>query len=221
MPNYGLGKIYKIWDNSFTKCYIGSSTEVLSCRMGKHRLDYKKKWLNGIGPHIRVYDLFDEFGVENCKIELLENYPCNSRSELEAREGYHQRLNDCVNKNIAGRTTKEYNDDHKEEHREWYEQNKEARLEYAKNYQSKNKQLIAMKSKAYREKNKQTIAENKKIYYQMNKEKFSSDAATIITCECGCEMTKSCKTRHLKSKKHKKLMDGLDHTISDDEQDED
>jgi hypothetical protein len=41
-------------------------------------------------------------------IELLEQYPCNSREELNRREGSYIRKINCVNKNIAGRTKKQY-----------------------------------------------------------------------------------------------------------------
>ena len=34
---------------------------------------------------------------ETYRIELLEQYPCNSRMELEMREGQYQRDMDCVN----------------------------------------------------------------------------------------------------------------------------
>jgi hypothetical protein len=28
-----------------------------------------------------VFDIFDEFGIENCKIELIENYPWKRKEE--------------------------------------------------------------------------------------------------------------------------------------------
>ena len=42
--------------------------------------------------------------MENCKIELVENYACNSKEELNAREGFYIQNNECVNKLVAGRT---------------------------------------------------------------------------------------------------------------------
>ena len=68
---------------------------------------------------------FDEFCVENCKIVLIEEYPCQSRKQLEKRDGEYigndkSRLNRC----IAGRTRTEYYDatgehhlDQKKQHR--------------------------------------------------------------------------------------------------------
>ena len=42
MVDYSKGKIYKIWDNLYTICYVGSTTQPLSKRMVKHRCDYKR-----------------------------------------------------------------------------------------------------------------------------------------------------------------------------------
>ena len=112
---YNYGKIYKVWDNAFTKCYIGSTTETLSQRMARHRVSYNI-WKGGSNKgYYKVFDLFDEFGVENCKIEWVEYYSCNSKKELEAREGKFQREEECINKRVAGRSIKEYYDDNREQ----------------------------------------------------------------------------------------------------------
>ena len=39
-------------------------------------------------------------GSRKNKIELIENYPCNSKEELTAREGYHIKQKNCVNKKL-------------------------------------------------------------------------------------------------------------------------
>ena len=61
-----------------------------------------------------IYDLFNEYGVENCKIELLEYFPCDTLQELERREGEHIRNNESVNKVVAGRTKQESYHDKKD-----------------------------------------------------------------------------------------------------------
>ena len=126
MPDYQLGKIYKIWNNTYTSCYIGSTVEPLSKRMTKHRSDYKR-WRQGVSTFVTSFKLFDDYGIENCKIELVENFPCNSREELLSREGYHQRVSECINRIIAGRTHKQYREDSKDKlkeyAKEYYKQN--------------------------------------------------------------------------------------------------
>ena len=106
--NYQNGKFYRVVDKSYQMCYIGSTIEKLANRMNAHKSKYKK-YKENIYNRVAVYDIFDAFGMENCKIELIEFYPCNSKEELYAREGYHQQQENCVNKYIAGRTGKEPN----------------------------------------------------------------------------------------------------------------
>ena len=121
------GKIYKITDIGYNKYYIGSTCEELSQRMARHRADYKKFLNGGKKGHIRSYDLFDEFGIENCKIELIEYFKCDTLQELRKREGEHIKNTECVNKVVAGRTLKEYRDDNKDrikqQEKEYREQN--------------------------------------------------------------------------------------------------
>jgi len=102
--------------------YIGSTAVPLLCvRMGGHRSGYKNS--NKCSSRI----LFDEYGVENCIIELIENYPCADRHELNRREGEIIQGRDCVNKNISGRTLKE-------SHKAYYQANKEKRKKESRDY---------------------------------------------------------------------------------------
>jgi hypothetical protein len=49
--------------------------------MARHRSDYKR-FLNSGKKFISSYDLFNEYGVENCKIELIEYFKCDSLDGL-------------------------------------------------------------------------------------------------------------------------------------------
>ena len=80
------GKIYRITDNAYTKCYVGSTIQPLSSRMGGHRREYKR-YLLGTFNLITSFLLFQEFGIENCKIELIEEYPCENLEQLLQKEG--------------------------------------------------------------------------------------------------------------------------------------
>ena len=178
--DYKNGKIYKIVDNAYTKMYIGSTTQSLSKRFSKHKGDYKI-WKNGKTNYVSSYCIFDEFGIENCKIELIENYICNSKNELERKEGEHIKNNDCVNKVIAGRTKKEYYND--------------------------NKNKILEKAKEYYNDNKKEISENKKEYYEANKQQILNIKKIRVVCECGKEYTTGNKSKHIKTKKHIKYIE--------------
>ena len=110
MNKYQNGKVYLITDLNYTKIYYGSTCESLSQRMARHRYSYERH-LRGKYGKIQVFDLFDEFGIENCKIELAEHCACNSKEELLKCEGSYIRNNECVNKKQVSRTPKEYREE--------------------------------------------------------------------------------------------------------------
>ena len=118
-------------------------------------------------------NLFDEFGLDNCKIELLENFPWDNKEQLRQREGYYIRNNDCVNKRIECRTRKEYKDEHKEDMRK---------------YRIEHKEQIAQKAHEYRINNKESRNEYKR-------KKCRCDV-------CNGNYTQDSKAKHEKTNKH-------------------
>lgn len=135
---YNNSKIYKIVDIGYNEMYIGSTTKKLTERMANHRCSYRAN--KNVGA-IKI--LFDKYGVENCKIELIENFPCNNKEELHKKEGEHIKNNNCVNKNIAGRTKKEYIKELKEKNN--YIISPEKNKEYYLNFKNKNKDKLKEK----------------------------------------------------------------------------
>ena len=210
MSDYSKGQIYKIVDVGFNKCYIGSTVQKLSYRMAGHRRDYDR-YLSGKFPYKNsIFNLFDEFGVENCKIIWIEDYPCSSKKELEAREGDHQKENECVNKVIAGRTLKEWYQDNKEEinqaHREYYYNNREKTIarqlvNYHNNKEIKN-EINKERGKQYRINNPDEVREREKLSKQNNKATYQRP----WTCDCGLTMQFGNKSKHLKSLKHQQFI---------------
>ena len=175
MPDYSKGKIYTIRCLNDPNVYVGSTIQSLAVRMGVHRIDYEKNKILGRNKEI-VKD------ISEWKIELYENYPCNKREELERREGEIIRLLGTLNKNIAGRNVKEYNNDKKEyiikrqkeyfeDYPEYKEENKDIKKEYDTIYRKKNKQKKAEKDKEYQEKNIDKIKEYQKEYRSKNIDK--------------------------------------------------
>ena len=85
--NYENSKVYKIWSPSGDKIYVGSTTkEYLSQRMTAHRTNYNR-WKLGVYGYITAFLIFDEYGLDNCFIELLEAKSCKSKDELNQLEG--------------------------------------------------------------------------------------------------------------------------------------
>lgn len=95
---YKNGKIYKITSNQTEKWYIGSSTQKLYDRIANHRANYKL-WQNNPDKYDFVTS-YDIIKYDDHKIELIEEYPCNTKQELRQRENYYLALykNICVNK---------------------------------------------------------------------------------------------------------------------------
>jgi hypothetical protein len=164
MPDYSTGKIYVIFSTSKKIFYIGSTTQSISQRLGKHNSDFKSYKL---GKYNWVSS-FDVLECEDYKIELLEEYPCCNRTQLGRREGEHIKTYSkngftCVNKNIAGRTIQEY-------FAVYYEKNKEDILEKVAEYRTTHKEDIKKQIAEYRATHKKAIAEKNAVYYEKNKE---------------------------------------------------
>lgn len=141
MNKYHGGKIYALRSPSTDKIYIGSTTQPLYKRKAGH----KKKKENEISK-------LDDF-----YIELIENFKCENREELNKREGELIRQNEkCINKRIAGRTIKQWSEDNKEK---------------IKKYKEENKEKIKENTKQWRKDNKEKIKETQKKYYEANKKK--------------------------------------------------
>ena len=184
---YHKGQIYKITDVAYTECYYGSTIEPLNKRMVHHRHRYINRD-NGKETCIRsVNALFDKYGLENCKIEWVEDYPCNSKKELARREGFYIQNNACVNKNVAGRTS--------EESREATREKTNKRMS---EYYKKNADRIKAYQKEHGLKYADKIKERKQKHYEANKDKFKE----CYLCSCGRHVQNRSKTRHEKTQYH-------------------
>jgi len=199
MVNYANSKVYKIWSTQGDKIYIGSTTkQYLSQRMDKHRSDYKR-WKAGKIKMITSFKLFDEYGLENCFIELIEVKECNSKDELLKLEGKYIRELECVNRFISGRTTKEWREDNKETIKQWRVDHKEYLDGYYKTYYENNKESM----KQHYQDNKEQIIDYQKQYRENNQEKLKQK----YNCECGGKYTHIHKSYHLKTTKHCKYIE--------------
>ena len=198
---YNNSKIYKIepiCDYDEGEIYIGSTAnEYLSERMAEHRKSYRS-WKKGISKKTMVFDLFDKYDVQNCKIILLESVNVNSKDELKQKEANHIKTNKCVNKMMPNRTPKQY-----------YQDNKEYLNNRNKLYQENNKDKLLEYSKQYRDENKEQKKETDKAYREANKEKIKERKTQPFLCECGCTIQWDEKARHQKTQKHLKLMEQL------------
>ena len=183
MPNYQNGKIYKIISPSRPDMlpYFGATTQKLCQRIGKHR-GIREKYNCKSSSLIECGDAV---------IILIENYPCNSKEELDRKEAEYILNNVCCNKVIPLRTDKQYRED-----------NRERIAERVKQYYQDNKEEIVERVKQYYQDNKEEIVERQKEHYQENKERILELQSQKHLCLCGGRHTQGHKKKHERTKKH-------------------
>lgn len=145
MVNYRSSKIYTIRSNQCDEIYIGSTTLSLSARFAEHRRQYKYysegKGVTQKSKGCRSRELLQ---YEDAYIELLEEYPCDTKEQLLKREGEIIRNTfNCVNRCVSGRTNKE-----------WRTENADYLKKYQHEYELKRREQKKQYNKLYRERNK-------------------------------------------------------------------
>lgn len=81
---YSSGKIYRIVQiDHFVLVYVGSTIHILDHRFNGHRSFIAHCPLSKLSQYI-----YANGGPENFRIELIMDYPCRSKQELEYKEGY-------------------------------------------------------------------------------------------------------------------------------------
>lgn len=184
MPDYKQGKIYAIKSPNTDQVYIGSTVQSLQQRFFKHKHACKKRAKMTLS-HVII-------DVGNAYIELIENYPCESKLELNRREGEIMRdTKNCCNVKIAGRTRKEY---FKENYKQIYAKH----IEYNKKHEGKIKEYHS----EYAKKNKSKVDAIKKKHYEANKERIKAKGRERVKCECGAEVSRNGMSLHRKSASH-------------------
>ena len=132
-----IGYIYVVKCNSNNLMYVGSTIRDLETRMKQHLKDMYKF------TNFKLYKAMTEFKPDNFYINLLEEYEYNDIKDLRKQEGkYIKIIKPELNKNVAGRTIKEYNEDNKQQlrlyrklyYRTYRELHKEYLKEYRRNY---------------------------------------------------------------------------------------
>ena len=139
MADYSKGKIYKIFNTIDDDIYVGSTVETLQKRFTRHKCCSTKQKTR----HFRIYQKMNDIGFDNFCIQLLEEYPCRDKTELNAREGHWIRQIGTLNTKIQGRTRQE-----------WKDGIKDITKEKAHTYYTMNKEKMNKASKINYENNK-------------------------------------------------------------------
>ena len=173
MPNYALSKIYKLVSNMTSDIYIGSCLMRLSTRLSQH----KNKSNSCVSKKLFVDNAI-------ITIVLIENFACNTKNELKARELHYITTNNCININkpfvceipLCDRKAwhKEYKQANAEQintkRKEYYQ----THIEQAKEYYLANAEQISTKNKEYHK----THIEQAKQYYETHREQAKAYSDT-------------------------------------------
>lgn len=218
MTNYNDGKIYVIRPtvpHDKSDQYIGSTTQRLLCqRMSIHTSLYRY-WLRGERRLVTSFLLFEKYGIENCKIFLLESVIANTKDELFSREGYYIDLLPCINRVHPSRRKEigkhaysklqyqKHRTDILEQKKQHYNANIETMKEKNKIRYQMNREEIITKAKEYHLDHKDTIREYKTEYYQLNKQRINDRNKERVYCDtCACSISRGEISSHNKCKKH-------------------
>ena len=199
--------IYKIINYDYPELvYVGSTTNFTK-RKQQHKSHCvninSSKYSRKLYASIRASG-----GWETWNMIKICDYPCYDKREAELEEDRHMmELESNLNMRRASRSMKQYYEDNKEnikdKKKQYYEDNKENIKDKFKQYYEDNKD----KFKEYREDNKDKI----KQYREDNKDNMKEHKSKKCTCECGSPFTHGNKTNHIKTIKHQKYLNTIEH----------
>jgi len=174
--DFTKAKIYKITNDYNDEVYIGSTCNKLTKRFSQHRSNCK----NEDKKKRPLYSLMNEIGETRFRIQLICDYPCEDKYQLKQKEGEYIRNLGTLNKQIAGRTQQQYNEEHKEYYQEVKkksaEKHKEENIVRKQLFYINNKERILQRQKELYEQNKEKINAKKKEYYEKNKDKLNAQS---------------------------------------------
>lgn len=134
MADYKKGKIYAIKSHMTDEVYIGSTIQSLNMRMGCH-ISHCKRGINISSKHILQHP--------DAYIELIEDYPCDTKKELLRREGeIINATSNCVNIAMSNRIYNKYRKEHKKRIKKYIKEYIEEQQEKVKEQRKRRKKEL-------------------------------------------------------------------------------
>ena len=163
-PDFSKGFIYCLKAPGATEVYYGSCTTNPVTRWSQHQ-NHFRRWCAGLDQkYLRSFDVLLNAGAY---LEVLEEFPCSSSLELHKREGeWISQDANAVNRCVAGRTRKEYQQLPEVKERECLRARKRyaaAGADEKKAYYRANRERILARAKALRDAGKAALQQNKEI----------------------------------------------------------
>ena len=172
----------------------------------KRKCKHKSNCYNEGGTHynLKLYKMIRDNGGWNMfRMIEVEKFPCVDKREAERRENEVMKDLKANMNTYKSYLTKE---ELEEIQREYKIINRVELNEKQRVYTIKNKNKIKAGKIKYREANIDKIKEYEKAYREKNKETIQQKKKEIMTCECGCSITKRSIKRHQSTKKNIDLM---------------
>ena len=161
MPDFSKAKLYKLVSNISSDVYIGSCLVDLSKRLYGH----KSKSNNTVSKSMFINDAI-------ITIVLIEDYPCDNKNQLKARELHYITTINCINVNkpfitdvnVVNGDKKEWQKLYRETHKEQIAQYNETHKEHIAQYKETHKEQKALYNKQYNETHKEQRAQYKETH---------------------------------------------------------
>lgn len=115
MTNYRKGKIYKIVNEMTGEIYVGGTSNSLRRRLTTHIHDSIKRPGRILYEHVK-----NNGGWDNFRMELIEDYPCDTKEELSQREEYYRKELKATLNTVRANVPIPYSDRPKREYMKLY-----------------------------------------------------------------------------------------------------
>jgi len=208
-------RFYDIISDLGNMIYTGSTEKTIKRRFSVHKCQYKL-WQQGKTNHTGSFDLFEKYGIENCKIKEISSQICDkaTRDAIESQRILLHRADItkvCKNQKLPGIWT---DAEKKEYHKQRYIENIGKIKAHSKQYYEENVDAIKAQQKQYRDNNVDTIKQyrdnNVDTIKQYHKQYKIDNAIRMnqkhICDKCLGKFTTANKTTHEKSKKHQQSL---------------
>jgi len=168
-------------DEQISDKYVGHTTNKIQ-RKNKHKSRCTNE--QNKNYHLKIYETIrDNGGWENWRFVILEEFPCQSKTQAEIREEFwRKQLNATMNTNKAHETREEYLQRHREEMKKY-------RLEDPEHYKQSNEKY-QLSEKGITKRNEYEALRN----------------ATKTNCPCGCAVISRQLARHENTQKHQRWL---------------
>lgn len=161
MSDFSEAKIYKITNLKTGKVYVGSTCRPIEYRYSAHI----SASIQGLKSPLYV-DM-REYGIDNFKLELVENYECKCKEALLSREQYwidQLKANGILNRNRAWQHPPVSQNEKCENI------TKSTDPEYGRQYRKNNKKTLYENRKKYEETHREQLNAKSKERYRKKKE---------------------------------------------------